>query len=90
MSTVLEDLFEKATTPVLCNALETLAAKQKLSRDESQATVWLVQEIERRVPSADQAVADLFGQNGKATRADYIRVLLAAAREGSTSAGGAR
>jgi hypothetical protein len=85
-----EDVFKTATTPILCQALETLAAKKTLTRHESQATTWLIQEIERRVPSTDQAVADLFDQNEKATRADYIRVLLAAAREDSTSAGGAR
>lgn len=77
MQLVMAGKITRTVTATLCKTLEALAAKPELTPEEGTECAELIAEIERRVPAAKRAVADLYETNPDATRADHIRVLVA-------------
>lgn len=80
----LNTLFAMAPTRELAEALRMLA-DQPVTSETAQAHAWLIDELERRYPSASDAVGDAFlaaelhaKETGVAEELDYVEVLIGA------------
>ena len=71
-------LYARAQTPTLCDALDEVATTE--GPEYNHVRAWLIQELERRSPAADNAAEALFAGEKTADQQTYARTVATEAR----------